>query len=93
MAPQLGLVLGLILVLLALPVGLVLAIRGVDLTARLRGAIRTRHCPRSGRATIQGRHGYTAEGKLWKGHRCTCRGWHCFTCDEVHEKRPQGCCR
>lgn len=88
---QLGLCLGLAAIVLT--VLLVLAVRGVDLTARLRGAIRTRPCPRCGRATLQGRHGYTAQGKLWKGHRCTCHGWHCFTCDEVHEKRPQGCCR
>lgn len=49
-------------------------------------------CPVCGRVTTQTLHGFTLDGKLWKGHVCLCGGWHCQVCNTVIEKR-QECCR
>jgi hypothetical protein len=58
----------------------------------LRGIKRWSVCPACGTRTMQLLHGYTAEGSLWKGHVCLCRGWHCQSCDAVAGKKAP-CCR
>jgi hypothetical protein len=49
-------------------------------------------CPHCQRKTLQWRHGYDAEGRLWKGHECACQGWECMTCNRLLEQK-NGCCR
>jgi hypothetical protein len=62
------------------------------LLSSLRGIKRTAVCGACGATTVQARHGYTAEGALWKGHVCECGGWHCQSCQAVTEKKGP-CCR
>jgi hypothetical protein len=62
------------------------------LVSSIRGIKRVAVCGACGTKTIQTRHGYTAEGRLWKGHVCECRGWHCQSCQTVMDQAAP-CCR
>ena len=63
------------------------------LISRTIGAFkRTAVCAACGKKTAQTRHGYTADGELWKGHVCECGGWCCQSCGAVLGKARQ-CCR
>lgn len=41
------------------------------------------YCQTCKKDTIHVLHGYTKEGKLWKGHVCTCRNWYCGECNNL----------
>jgi len=49
-------------------------------------------CPTCRKATVQLLHGYTEDGKLWKGHECTCKGFQCCSCKNLVDKQDD-CCR
>lgn len=49
-------------------------------------------CMGCGRRTVQLLHGYTLDGKLWKGHVCMCGGWECSACQHLNQPRGM-CCR
>lgn len=49
-------------------------------------------CQNCQQHTAQYRHGYTAEGTLWKGHECLCQGWQCGECGALNEAQAV-CCR
>ncbi len=49
-------------------------------------------CQNCEQKTKQYRHGYTADGELWKGHECMCNGWQCGRCGTLNQPQ-QECCR
>lgn len=65
----------------------------ISLLRRLRRSYRrSAPCEKCQQETLQLLHGYDAEGKLWKGHECLCRGWECTQCRTVLDKKAD-CCR
>ena len=40
-------------------------------------------CQTCNKDTIHVLHGYTKEGKLWKGHVCLCHNWYCSVCEKL----------
>jgi len=53
--------------------------------------LRVEPCP-CGARTQQLLHGFTATGRLWKGHVCECGGWQCSECGRILNRRSM-CCR